>query len=263
MHHERRMNRGPPGAGGRWARCRPTRPARRLREVGDLAPVVLDLPFRGSWLAINSPARRVPSHGTTLFGTTYAIDFVAVDAGGRSAPRTWRTFLYVEPPEHFRGFGAPILAPASGTVVIAHDGEPDHAARRSPVALVSYALGQAGRARKGMAAIAGNHVVVALGPAGPYVAVVHLRHATVSVRPGDPVRTGSRSGSAGTRATAPSPTCTCRSPTPPTGGWRPACRCCFGARDRATRPGCRRSRRSCVHDRTVTRAHPTLGPDAP
>ena len=183
----------------------PTRPARRLREVGDLAPVVLDLPFRGSWLAINSPARRVPSHGTTLFGTTYAIDFVAVDAGGRSAPRTWRTFLYVEPPEHFRGFGAPILAPASGTVVIAHDGEPDHAARRSPVALVSYALGQAGRARKGMAAIAGNHVVVALGPAGPYVGLVHLRHATVSVRPGDSVRTGQQIGECGNSGNSTQP----------------------------------------------------------
>jgi murein DD-endopeptidase MepM/ murein hydrolase activator NlpD len=37
-------------------------------------PVVLALPFRGTWLARNSPARRVPSHGTDLFATTYAMD---------------------------------------------------------------------------------------------------------------------------------------------------------------------------------------------
>jgi len=43
-----------------------------------LAHVVLRLPFRGTWLARNSPARRVPSHGTHLFATTYAMDFIAV-----------------------------------------------------------------------------------------------------------------------------------------------------------------------------------------
>jgi hypothetical protein len=42
--------------------------------------VTVRLPFRGTWLARNSPARRVPSHGTDLFATTYAIDFVAVEA---------------------------------------------------------------------------------------------------------------------------------------------------------------------------------------
>jgi hypothetical protein len=46
--------------------------------------VLLDLPFRGRWLARNSPARRVPSHGTDAFGVTYAIDFIAVDGRGRS-----------------------------------------------------------------------------------------------------------------------------------------------------------------------------------
>ena len=50
-------------------------------------PVMLDLPFRGRWMARNSPAKRVPSHGTHLLGTTYAIDFIAVDERGRSAPR--------------------------------------------------------------------------------------------------------------------------------------------------------------------------------
>lgn len=44
-------------------------------------PVVLEFPFRGLWMARNSPARRVPSHGTHAFGVTYAIDFVAVDEG--------------------------------------------------------------------------------------------------------------------------------------------------------------------------------------
>ena len=168
-------------------------------------PVVLDLPFRGRWLTQNSPARRVPSHGTDLLGVTYAIDFVAVDERGRSAPRTWRSLFWVEPPELFRGFGAPVLAPAGGTVVVAHDGEPDHVARRSQPALVPYALTQAGRVREGIAAIAGNHVVIALTPTGPYVAVVHLRRGSVRVGPGDQVGVGDQIGGCGNSGNSTEP----------------------------------------------------------
>ena len=52
--------------------------------------VVLSFPFRGTWRVENSPARRVPSHGTEAFGVSHAIDFVAVDDRNLSAPRTWR-----------------------------------------------------------------------------------------------------------------------------------------------------------------------------
>lgn len=153
-------------------------------------PVVLDLPFRGLWLARNSPARRVPSHGTHAFGVTYAIDFVAVDERGLPAPRTWRTALSVEPPEVFRGFGQPILAPVAGAVVAVHDGEPDHVARRSQLTLLGYQLGQAGRVRDGVGAIAGNHVVIAIAPDGPFVLMAHLRRGTLRVAPGDVVAVG-------------------------------------------------------------------------
>ena len=45
--------------------------------------VHLAYPFSGRWLVQNSPADRVPSHGTDLFGTSHAIDFVPLDASGR------------------------------------------------------------------------------------------------------------------------------------------------------------------------------------
>lgn len=152
--------------------------------------VLLDFPFRGSWRVENSPARRVPSHGTYAFGTSHAIDFVAVDDAGSSGPRTWRTFLASEPAEIFIGFGQPILAPVSGTVVDIHDGEGDHQGRRSQLTLVPYMLGQAGRVREGVAAIAGNHVVIAAGHDGPYVLLAHLRRGTIDVRQGQPVQAG-------------------------------------------------------------------------
>jgi len=157
---------------------------------GPGGPLLLRFPFRGRWLAQNSPADRVPSHGVDAFGQRYAIDFVAVDDRDRSAPRTLRSLVAAEPPESFVGFGRPILAPVSGTIRACHDGEEDHAARRSPITLIPYALSQTSRARAGIGAVAGNHVVIAAGPSGPYVLLAHLRKGSIRVRPGQLVASG-------------------------------------------------------------------------
>nr|WP_206686932.1 MULTISPECIES: M23 family metallopeptidase [Microbacterium] len=155
---------------------------------------MIALPLRGRSQARNSPADRVPSHGTHLFGTTYAIDLVPVDEHGRSARRGWRAWLASEPPERFIGFGADVLAPADGEVVAVHDGEPDHVARRSVFAGLRYLATQGARAQAGVGAIAGNHVVIALGAGGPFVLLAHLRGGSVAVRVGDRVRAGDRVG---------------------------------------------------------------------
>ena len=168
-------------------------------------PVAVALPFAGRWLAMNSPARRVPSHGVDLLGQRYAIDFVGVDERHRDAfVADWRTLVATEPPERFVAFGRPILAPADGVVVAVHDGEPDHAARRSQLALVPYMLGQAGRLRKGPAAIAGNHVVVELR-AGVFAALVHLRRGSLRVAVGDAVVTGQQLGECGNSGNSTQP----------------------------------------------------------
>lgn len=167
------------------------RPGRRSRgcDVEELE-VRLSLPFTGRWQVRNSPARRVPSHGTDLLGERYAIDFVAVDDRGRTASRTdWRTVVGPEPPERFFAFGRPILAPADGIVIEAQDREADHEARRSPLALVPYMLGQGERLRAGIGAIAGNYVFIALSD-GAVAALVHLRAGSVCVDVGERVRAG-------------------------------------------------------------------------
>jgi len=153
--------------------------------------VVLSLPFEGTWMAQNSPARRVPSHGVDLFGERYAIDFVAVDHRRRTADRSdWRTLFATEPAERFFGFGQPILAPADGIVVDVHDGEVDHVGRRSQLALLPYALGQSTRLRQGVNAIAGNHLTIALRERRAFVALAHLRAGSFRVAVGDAVTTG-------------------------------------------------------------------------
>ncbi|MBO0811577.1 MAG: M23 family metallopeptidase [Microlunatus sp.] len=169
------------------------------------APVELTFPFSGRWVAQNSPADRVPSHGIDLYGQRYAIDFLAVDDHDRSAPRTWRSIVAPEPPDLFVGFGRPILAPVAGTVVGCHDGEVDHEARRSPITLLPYAFGQAARARAGIPAIAGNHVVIAARTDGPYVLLAHLRRGSLTVAPGQVVTPGSPIGQCGNSGNSTEP----------------------------------------------------------
>ena len=168
-------------------------------------PVVLSYPLRGSWRVQNSPANRVPSHGTDAFGSSHAIDLVPVDEHGRSAPRTWRGLLSHEPPEVFVGFGRPILAPVSGRVEAVHDGEPDHEGRRSQLTLVPYMLGQARRARRGPVGLAGNHLVIALGAHGPFLLLAHLQRGSVRLQPGDWVSEGDPVGRCGNSGNSTEP----------------------------------------------------------
>ena len=153
-------------------------------------PVTLSLPLRGPCRVQNSPATRVPSHGTDALGSAYAIDRVPVDENGRSAPRTWRGLVAAEPPEMFVGFGESVCSPVSGVVDVVHDDEPDHWARRSQLVLIPYMLGQSRRAELGAPGLAGNHVVVAIGPRGPYVVLAHLQRGSVRVHAGQPVHDG-------------------------------------------------------------------------
>jgi len=153
--------------------------------------VVVALPFAGRWLARNSPARRVPSHGSDLLGERYAIDFIAVDDRCRTADRRdWRTVLATEPVERFFAYGRPILAPTDGVVVQVHDGEIDHVGRRSQLTLVPYVLGQPARLRQGVAAVAGNFLIIAMRNGGTFAAVAHLRAGSIRVVAGDEVTAG-------------------------------------------------------------------------
>ena len=173
--------------------------------MAEVVPLLLSFPFTGRWMAQNSPADRVPSHGTHLFGTTFAIDFVAVDGRDRTAPRGWRSAFGTEAPELFVGFGAEVLAPVDGEVVVVHDREDDHVARRSPVALVSYAMTQRTRVRDGAGAIAGNHVIIAVAPDGPFVLIAHLRRGSLTVRPGEAVHIGELLGECGNSGNSTEP----------------------------------------------------------
>jgi hypothetical protein len=173
-------------------------PERRIVDVS--------LPFSGRWRVEKSPKRRVPSHGTSMLGTAYAIDFVGVDDNGRTAPGvSWRTAFATEPPEQFFAFGREILAPVTGRVAAVHQGEPDHEARRSPVSLLPYALGQASRLRRGLGSITGNCVIIAPHGSGAFVAVMHLQAGSIRVSVGQDVTEGEHIANCGNSGNSTQP----------------------------------------------------------
>ncbi len=173
--------------------------------------ISLDYPFFGRWMVQNSPANRVPSHGTELFASTLAINFVPVGARGITAPISFGSLVRPEPPERFPGFGRPILAPVDGVVVAVSDAEPDHPAYRG-IPSVGYALTQRRRLASGWASLAGNHVMVGCGVADgarpgreSIVALCHLRHGSILVHEGQHVRAGERIGRCGNSGNSTEP----------------------------------------------------------
>ncbi|MFE1646511.1 M23 family metallopeptidase [Microbacterium sp. P01] len=164
--------------------------------------VDLSYPFEGRWRVQNSPADRVPSHGTTAFASSYAIDFVPVDLRGRTAPIRVGTLVRPEPPERFRGFGLILRAPVDGIVVLTHDSEPDHPAYRG-LPSVGYALTQRRRAQAGWVALAGNHVLIETD--GIVVALCHLQQGSIEVQPGERVDVGDALGRCGNSGNSTEP----------------------------------------------------------
>ncbi|WP_374929886.1 M23 family metallopeptidase [Kytococcus sedentarius] len=166
-------------------------------------PLDLANPLAGRWTVRHSPADRVPSHGTELFASALAVDLVPVDDAGRTGRITWRTLVTPERPEHFTGFGRPVLAPVSGTVLAAVDEHPDHAAHRG-LPSIAYALGQQRRAAGGWPALAGNHVRLA-SEDGPVVALCHLRRGSLRVVAGQKVRRGEQVAECGNSGNSTEP----------------------------------------------------------
>jgi len=130
--------------------------ARRRAERDWLAaaqtPLVLDAPFRGEWRAVAGGPNPARNHHMIASDQRFAYDFMNTE--GPSA-------------------GVDILAPISGTVVVAHDGEADH--------------------QPSMRVIEdpqpfGNHV--AIEAPGGVVFLCHLQRGSVMVREGEVVASG-------------------------------------------------------------------------
>ncbi|MEV0039143.1 M23 family metallopeptidase [Streptomyces sp. NPDC050804] len=162
----------------------------RAHHADRPAAIEVAPPVRGRWSALNSPADKVPSHGTHTYGQTYAIDIVAEGKPGAARPAFTWLWPIVRRNRDFPAFGEPLLAVADGTVVYARDRQRDHLSRNSLPALVYLMLIESVvREIAGAGRVTGNRLVLDLGD-GTYAMYAHLQHGSLQVRAGERVRTG-------------------------------------------------------------------------
>ncbi|QEU93335.1 M23 family metallopeptidase [Streptomyces kanamyceticus] len=180
--------------------------ARREAKLSEPpAPVEIDPPVTGRWSALNSPADKVPSHGTHGYGQSYAIDITAEPAEGPARPAFAWLWPIARRNRAFPAFGAPLLAVADATVVHAEDRQRDHLSRNSLAALLYLMVVEGfGRSLGGARRIVGNHVILDLGE-GTYAVYAHVRRGSLTVRAGDKVLAGQELGSCGNSGNSTEP----------------------------------------------------------
>ena len=172
------------------------------RRLTDRRAVTVTAPVRGRWLALNSPATTVPSHGVRAYGQSHAIDLVADPEGGNRPEFGGGPSMRA--PEEFPAFGEPVLAMIDGVVVRASDWRRDHRSRSSWAALVYLTLEGIVREAGGPGFVVGNHVVIR-GDDGVYAAVAHLRRGSITVAVGERVSAGQRLGACGNSGNSTEP----------------------------------------------------------
>lgn len=150
--------------------------------------IPVDLPVFGEWVAINSPAERVPSHGTHYFGQTFAFDLARLNSRGSSfsTKSVLQQFLFFAPAESFLAWNQPVYAAFPGAVVAAGDGWLDRKRINTPRELLrgTFARGPSGPDYR---PLLGNYCMVS-GAIGVAV-YAHLRSGSLAVKVGDSVGT--------------------------------------------------------------------------
>lgn len=178
-----------------WTRV----PSEAEREA---ATVEVSPPVAGEWVGLNTPADKVPSHGTHQYGQTYAIDIYM--ASGLPQRSFWWPVTR-RPDDGFPAFGQPILAVADATVVHVSDGQRDHRSRNTWPGLLYLLLIESNvRGLSGARWVIGNHVILDLGN-GVYAAYAHLKKGSIEVGEGDRVTVGQRIGLCGNTGNSSEP----------------------------------------------------------
>lgn len=157
-------------------------------------PITVTSPVLGRWVAINSPASKVPSHGIRAYGQAFAVDLVH-DPQERPRP-AFGTGSGMADPADYPAFGEPVHAMIDGTVVRVRDRQRDHRTRTRWWAVAVMICEGALRELRGSDGVVGNHVVIDRGD-GVFALVAHLKKGSAVVRPGDRVSAGDVIGACG------------------------------------------------------------------
>lgn len=171
----------------------------------------MEFPLRGEWEAEHTPAERIPSHGTDQLGQAYAYDFVRIEVSRRGFKffrgSMLRYLLVGVPLDACYGWGEPIHAPFTGTVLAARDGWPErgnlHLLRDLALDFRDTVLGP--RKTKDLRAVLGNHIILKMLGSEVCAFFAHCRTGSIRVQEGDEVRLGQQIAEVGHSGSSTAP----------------------------------------------------------
>jgi hypothetical protein len=139
-------------------------------------------------IATSSPSATVRLPADVPLRVVWGGDSIEKNYHAAAPDQRWAYDLLVEP--YFSGtdkledygcYGVPVVAPVSGEIISAHDGEPD----MTPGVLSNN-----------IEAPTGNHVMIRM-ETGTYLIIAHLKQGSVTVKTGDTVQEGQLIGECG------------------------------------------------------------------
>lgn len=164
--------------------------------------LTISMPVHGIWITPNTPGSKVPSHGTSDFGESYAIDFVMInDAKGIKKPYKSSIIKYIisgVPLSDFYGWGQTVYSPTNGKIIAIENNIPERQIvnpftdlqymRKATKEYISF--------RKFPEKIAGNYVLLEISKS-QYALLAHLVKGSIIVKPGESVEIGQALGKLG------------------------------------------------------------------
>lgn len=185
----------------------------KIRESADpgcrlsteLPLVEVETPVQGWWVPLNSPAERIPSHGTDLYGQRYAYDLVQYDEELQSFSTRplWHQFFGLVRAESFLCWNQPVFACFDGEIIASANDWPDRL--KINTLLQSIRAHWLERAPIGddFRSLLGNHVIIG-GHVG-FALYAHLRKNSICVTVGQRVRRGDLLGTVGNSGNSTQP----------------------------------------------------------
>ncbi|HXI13494.1 MAG TPA: M23 family metallopeptidase [Thermoanaerobaculia bacterium] len=167
-------------------------------------PSSVAFPLRGEWTALQTPAERVPSHGTDFFGQRYAFDFARLQGKfpkHYSAP-IHRHLLGRVHVEECYAWAQPVFAPFAGRVVAAGDGWPDRERLNFLGDLFRSTLSKNATVDD-YRPLTGNYMMISGAPGVALLA--HLRRGSVRLSAGETVAEGEQIGEVGNSGNSTTP----------------------------------------------------------
>ncbi len=160
-----------------------------------IKPISVKFPLSGEWCAVNTPGEKIPSHGTDIFGQTYAYDFLQIDWNEKgyrffNKPMLQSALFGVNLKDTFC-WSQPIYAPFDGEVVEVSDGLKE----RNPVHIVRdlFTVIKNGfflkaKTNQNLKSVLGNYIILKGNDA--YSLIAHARCNSIIVSAGEKINEG-------------------------------------------------------------------------